>query len=104
MPVALVRDIPLDQLVPSPTNVRTVPASAAEDDELKASLRARGVLQNLVVHPTTPAGPPFAVDAGGRRLAQLQALAAEGLIAADHLVPCKVEAADEAAEASLMEN
>jgi ParB family chromosome partitioning protein len=102
--LALVRDIPLNQLVLSPTNVRTVRASAAEDAKLKASLRARGVLQNLVVHPTTPDGAPFAVDAGGRRLEQLQELAAEGAIPEDHPVPCKVEAAEAAAEASLMEN
>lgn len=102
--LSLVRDIPLNQLVLSPTNVRTVPASAAADAELKASLRARGVLQNLVVHPTTPAGAPFAVDAGGRRLKQLQALAADGAIAADYPVPCKVETQEAAVELSLAEN
>jgi ParB family chromosome partitioning protein len=38
-----VRHIPLDQLVPSPTNVRKTPPSAAEDAELKASIRTRGL-------------------------------------------------------------
>jgi ParB family chromosome partitioning protein len=46
-----VRNIPLDKLVPSPTNVRKTPPSAAEDAELKASIRARGLKQNLVVTP-----------------------------------------------------
>ena len=48
-----VRHIPLDKLVPSPTNVRKTPPSAAEDAELKASIRARGLKQNLVVHPSS---------------------------------------------------
>ena len=38
---------PLDKLVPSPANVRKTPPSAAEDAELKASIRARGLKHNL---------------------------------------------------------
>ena len=41
----------LEQLALSPTNARKTPATAAEDAELEASIRAKGVLQNLIVHP-----------------------------------------------------
>jgi ParB family chromosome partitioning protein len=91
-----VRKIPLSQLVLSPTNVRKVPPSAAEDAELKASIRTRGLKQNLVVHRSAGDGDIYQVTAGGRRLKALQALAAEDVIAADFKVPCLVEAADEA--------
>ena len=100
-----VRNIPLDKLVPSPTNVRKTPPSAAEDAELKASIRARGLKQNLVAHPA--AGEKkgvLAVTAGGRRLKALQELAAEGVIPADFKVPCLVEEPEAAIETSLMEN
>ena len=103
-----VRKIPLNRLVLSPTNVRKVPPSAAEDAELKASIRSRATLR------AEPGGAPcsqvgdeciyHAVDAGGRRLKALQELATEGAIPADYKVPCLVEAADAALETSLMEN
>ena len=81
-----VRHIPLDKLVPSPTNVRKTPPSAAEDAELKASIRARGLKQNLVVHPSPGEKGVHAVTAGGRRLKALRELAAEGAIPADFRV------------------
>ncbi|HTZ03406.1 MAG TPA: ParB N-terminal domain-containing protein [Xanthobacteraceae bacterium] len=99
-----VRNIPLDKLVPSPANVRKTPPSAAEDAELKASIRARGLKQNLVVHPAAGEKGVHAVIAGGRRLKALQELAAEGVIPADFRVPCLVEAPVAALETSLMEN
>jgi ParB family transcriptional regulator, chromosome partitioning protein len=99
-----IRKIPLDRLVLSPVNVRKIPASAAEDTELKASIRAGGLKQNLIVHPAENDATLFAVTAGGRRLKALQALAAEGAIAADCEVPCLVEGPDAALETSLMEN
>jgi ParB family transcriptional regulator, chromosome partitioning protein len=99
-----VRKIPLNQLILSPTNVRKVPPTAAEDAELKASIGSRGLKQNLVVHRSAGDGVIHEVTAGGRRLKALQALAAEGVIPADYKVPCLVEAADEALETSLMEN
>ena len=100
-----VRNIALSQLVLSPTNVRKTPATAAEDMALEASIRARGILQNLVVHaaPIDRKGV-FEVDAGGRRLKILQKLAAEGAIDADHPVPCKIETPADAVETSLAEN
>ena len=99
-----VRHIPLDKLVPSPTNVRKTPPSAAEDAELKASIRTRGLKQNLVVHPSPSQKGVHAVTAGGRRLKALQELAAEGVIPADFRVPCLVEEPEAALETSLMEN
>jgi ParB family transcriptional regulator, chromosome partitioning protein len=99
-----VRNIPLDHLFLSPINVRKSPASAAEDAELKASIRAGGLKQNLIVCPVAGEPERFAVTAGGRRLRALQELAAEGAIASDCEVPCLVETPDAALETSLMEN
>jgi ParB family transcriptional regulator, chromosome partitioning protein len=100
------RNIPLSQLVLSPTNVRTTPATAAEDAALEASIRAEGILQNLIVHALSVADGKgiYEVDAGGRRLAILQKLAAEGVIDADHPVPCLIKKPEAAVETSLMEN
>ena len=99
-----VRNIPLDRLVLSPANVRKSPASASEDAEHKASIRAGGLKQNLIVCPVAGEPEQFAVTAGRCRLKALQELAAEGAIAADCEVPCLVEAPDAALETSLMEN
>ena len=100
-----IRNIALSQLVLSPTNVRKTPATAAEDMALEASIRAHGIKQNLIVHPTPIDNKGvYEVDAGGRRLKILQKLAAEGAIDADHPVPCKIESADDALESSLVEN
>jgi ParB family transcriptional regulator, chromosome partitioning protein len=100
-----VRNIALSQLVLSPTNVRKTPATAAEDAALEASIRAEGILQNLIVHALPIDGKGvYEVDAGGRRLKILQKLAAEGVIDADHPVPCLVKEPAGAVETSLMEN
>ena len=101
---SIVRTIPLDRLVLSPANVRKTPPSAAEDAELKASIRAGGLKQNLIVCPIAGEPDRFAVTAGGRRLKALQELAAEGAMVADCEVPCLVEGPDAALETSLMEN
>ena len=100
-----IRNIPLSQLVLSPANVRKTSASAAEDAELEASIRAKGILQNLIVHPATgaPTGV-YEVHAGSRRLRILLTLAAEGVINADDKIPCKIEEPEDAAETSLAEN
>jgi hypothetical protein len=60
-----IQNICLSQLVLSPANVRKTPATAAEDAELEASIRAKGILQNLIVHPTPVDGKGvYEVDAG----------------------------------------
>jgi len=47
-------------------NARKTPPSAAEDAELKASVKARGLKQNLVVCPSPEGQRLYAVAAGGQ--------------------------------------
>ena len=93
--------IALNQLEKSPQNVRrTNPKMGLE--ELKASILAHGLLQNLVV---VPAGKKkYEVIAGGRRLEALRLLESEGKLFADHEVPCQIAEQEQAAELSLAEN
>ncbi len=98
------RYLSVEQLALSPTNARKTPATATEDAELEASIRAKGVLQNLIVHPAG-SDEVYLVDAGGRRLKILQKLAAEGVIdTKTYRVPCKIEEPADAVETSLAEN
>jgi hypothetical protein len=53
-----VTNICLSQLMLSPANVRKTAATTAEDAELEASIRAKGILQNLIVHLTQAGGRP----------------------------------------------
>ena len=106
-PEAAIRDIPLCRLALAPENVRKTPPSAAAQVQLQASIAAHGLLKNLVARPDEPDADGverFAVVAGGRRLAALQALAENGTLHADHPVPCKIAAKDAAAELSTAEN
>ena len=103
-----IRDIPLSQLELSPDNVRKTPADASAFTELKASIAAHGLLENLIARSMEPGADGiarYAVIAGGRRLAAMQALAAEGALDEDHPVPCRMIGAIVAAEeVSLAEN
>ena len=100
-----IRELTLDTLEPAPENVRTAPPEAAALAELKASLAAHGLLASLVVRPIESIRPRYAVVAGGRRLAALKALAAEGVIPVNHPVPCRVDGSDTPpGELSLAEN
>ena len=100
-----VRELTLDTLEPAPENVRKAPPDAAALAELKASLAAHGLLASLVVRPIESVRPRYAVVAGGRRLAALKALAAEGTIPVNHPVPCRVDGSDTPpGELSLAEN
>jgi ParB family chromosome partitioning protein len=101
--VAALHEIPLNRLVLSPANARKTPASATDDAELKASIAAHGLKQNLIVGRADAEGR-HAVIAGGRRLRALLALSADGLIPPDRPVPCLIEAPDSALETSLVEN
>ena len=106
-PEAAIRDIPLSCLVLAPENVRKTPPNEAAEVQLRATIAAHGLLKNLVARPDAPAEDGterFAVVAGGRRLAALQALAENGTLDADHPVPCKIATRDEAAELSTAEN
>ena len=104
-PTHTVRELALDTLEPSPENVRKAPPDAAALAALKASIAAHGLIASLVVRPVEGVRPRYAVVAGGRRLAALKALAAEGVIPVNHPVPCRVDAgALPAGELSLAEN
>ncbi len=96
-----INQVPLDQLKPGRANVRM----SGRDEglaELVASIRAKGLLQPLVVRAASGGG--YEVTAGNRRLAALQLLAAEG--AWSGLVPVMIreESDDEARDTSLAEN
>jgi len=99
----MIKSIPLNKLVQSPRNVRRHGDPAA-DAELKASIAARGLLQNLIVRPA--AKGKFEVEAGERRRRAMLALADEKLLARDYEVTCLVleDSAEAAVETSLAEN
>ena len=115
-PEPFIRSIPLSRLELAPENVRKTPADPAAFAELKASIAAHGLLENLIVRIEDTGHDPgsgpeqahvdrCAVVAGGRRLAAMKALASEGALDADHPVPCRViGAAESAEEFSLAEN
>ncbi len=101
----MIQSIPLNKLVPSKRNVRRQTDPIA-DAQLRADVEARGLLQNLIVTAAKKPRGSYAVEAGGRRLAALKALMAEGKLAKDHEVPCLVldDIGTNVAEASLAEN
>ena len=106
-PEAAIREIPLCRLALAPENVRKTPPDENAQAQLLASIEAHGLLKNLVARPDDPDADGverFAVVAGGRRLAALQALAENGTLHADHPVPCKIAANGDAVELSLAEN
>ena len=84
------------------------PADVSAFTELKASITAHGLLENLITRAMEP-GPDgagrYSVIASGRRLAAMRALAAEGVLDENHPVPCRMIGAIVAAEeVSLAEN
>ncbi len=99
----MIKSIPLNKLVLSPRNVRRH-ADPTADVELKASIAAHGLLQNLIVSPG-PKGK-FEVDAGERRRRAMLALVQDKVLPRDHEVTCLVLEANAqgAIETSLAEN
>ena len=99
----MIKSIPLAKLVQSPRNVRRHGDPAA-DSELKASIAAHGLLQNLIVRPA--ARGKFEVEAGERRRCALLALAEEKVLPKGYEVTCLVleDDAEIAVETSLAEN
>ena len=99
------RLIPLNKLRVDERNVRSAsenPARVQADAELVASIRAHGLLENLVV---VPRGKTlYGVAAGARRLRALKALAAEDHIPKHFPIPCLLIDGDAATESSLAEN
>ena len=104
----LIREIPLSRLALAPENVRRTPPDPRADAELKASIAAIGLLENLVVRADEPDESDaecFAVVAGGRRLKAMQALVEDKVLDADHPVPCQVRSGNaDPGEISLAEN
>src|SRR3546814_265441 len=97
-----IQNLPLDKLAKSPCNARKTAPSEAAEAELRASIAVHGLQQNLVVAPANVDGV-HEVIAGGRRLAALNALQAEGKLPPDCVVPCFIRT-ENAAELSLAEN
>lgn len=99
----MIKSIPLNKLVQSPRNVRRHGDPAA-DAELKASIAAHGLLQNLIVRPA--ARGKFEVEAGERRRKAMLVLADDKILPKDHEVTCLVleDSIGTAVETSLAEN
>jgi len=101
---ALIR-IPVKKLVISPLNVRKKQGTGIE--ELAALIASQGLIHNLVVTVQQKKGrksDKYEVIAGGRRLAALNLLVADGRLSKDHEVDCRVVEHKEALEISLSEN
>lgn len=94
--------VPLSGLVRSPLNVRVIPYPEASVRSMATSIKAVGLLQNLVVH-TLPEGKS-GVAAGGRRREGLNLLASEMEIDSEYLVPVKRVSDDVARLVSFIEN
>ena len=85
--------LPLDRLVPKAEHARKTPVEGAGFEQLKASIAAHGLLENLLVLPIAAGdngNDRYEVVAGARRLAALKALAYEDAIEQDHPVACLV--------------
>lgn len=104
------RDIPLDRLVLSQSNVRRVKAGVSIDT-LAADIARRGLLQSLSVRPVLGSKGEetgrYEIPAGGRRFRALQLLVKQKRLAGNAPIPCVVRATDNdilAEEDSLAEN
>jgi len=97
--------VPYSTLRPSPLNARTKPLSGIPG--LAANIRAKGLLQNLVVHEIKGSRGrqrKYGVCAGQRREAALDLLFEQKDIAADYPVPVRIVSEGEALAISLIEN
>lgn len=96
--------VPASKCTVSPSNVRKVQDENA-DLMLRASIVARGVLQNLVGFAVPKKKGQYEITAGGRRLAQVQAAIADGSLPATFEIPVlALDKRDDATETSLAEN
>jgi ParB family chromosome partitioning protein len=93
--------IAVSRLEKSPLNARRTGARIALE-ELKASLLAHGLMQNLVV--TDSGDGTYRVIAGGRRLEAIHSLQFEGKLPVDYAIPCQIVTESHALEMSLAEN
>jgi ParB family chromosome partitioning protein len=94
--------VPFSQLALSPLNVRKAEPDAAKLQELADSIKAVGVLHNLIVH-RLPDGQ-LGAAAGGRRFRAMDLLLSAGAITPDYAVPVKTVSDDMAEVISAVEN
>ncbi len=101
------REIPLDKLILSQSNVRRIKAGVAVE-ELAEDIARRTLLQSLTVRPVCDAEGVetgmFEVPAGGRRFRALELLAKQKRLAKNAPIPCIIRTAGIAEEDSLAEN
>ena len=99
--------IAVSALVASKNNVRRIKAGVSIEN-LAEDIARRGLLQSLTVHPVLDeTGNPngtYAVTAGGRRLAALLRLMAQGRLSGDSAIPCIIRDTALETEDSLAEN
>ncbi|MFZ5617893.1 MAG: ParB/RepB/Spo0J family partition protein [Pseudomonadota bacterium] len=101
------RDIPLEKLVLSQSNVRQVKAGVSIE-ELAEDIARRTLLQSLTVRALLDESGAetgvYEVPAGGRRFRALQLLVKQKRLAADAPIPCVIRTEGLAEEDSLAEN
>jgi len=101
------RDIPLDKLILSQSNVRRIKAGVAVE-ELAEDIARRTLLQSLTVRAVCDADGietgMFEVPTGGRRFRALELLAKQKRLAKNAPIPCIIRTEGIAEEDSLAEN
>ena len=101
------RDIPLNKLTISQSNVRRIKAGVSIE-ELAEDIARRTLLQSLTVRPVRDAGGAatgmYEIPAGGRRFRALELLVKQKRLARTALIPCIVREDGIAEEDSLAEN
>ncbi|CAN5362254.1 ParB/RepB/Spo0J family partition protein [soil metagenome] len=101
------RDIPLNKLVLSQSNVRRIKAGVSIE-ELAEDIARRTLLQSITVRPVLDAAGAetgmFEIPAGGRRFRALELLVKQKRLARTAPVPCVVRDGGIAEEDSLAEN
>jgi ParB family transcriptional regulator, chromosome partitioning protein len=93
--------IEVNKLEKSPQNARRSARRSVSED-LKSSIIAHGLMQNLVV--TEAEGGKYRVIAGSRRLNAIRELQREGRLPKDYAAPCQIAEDGHALEMSLAEN
>lgn len=96
------QQIPLNKLDVAPENARKTNVTARQD-ELKASIKAYGLIQPLLIRPADKEGRFFVVD-GQRRLLAMKALAKDKALKSTFLVKCEHINPEIAQELSLTAN
>lgn len=95
--------IPHNQLIISKKNQRKKKPSKKADAALIASIKALGVLQNLVVVPTED-GTGYEVAGGGRRHRLTGDIIAAGFFPVDYPMPCTIRAREDLEIITMAEN